>query len=357
MEEIIDNILLYLKGSGWDEELWQYFKSREFEKVIEFLQEQVKENKRFVPGIEQMFYWMKRIKFDTIKCVLFIEDPYNKLDRTGMPIMNKDEFTKTMNDGLGQFFDVKLNKYRTEFDEYNIDRWCDQGVLFFPYACTIRLEGKPHNQIWTDFRARVIDIINYRHKHIPWVLMNLTDTENGTHKYENLIESKYTFPMVLFPANTTWSKWVNECLRNKNIEPIDWIGKKRVDPRRVNDSKIIAEINKEEPVAAIEEVGMKTEKEETDESDFEMRKIKVKHLPIPFIQCDLDYKYIKTFESIGAISREFRIDKSWFSREINKGLCIIPHKKLEMYRFYKSDCIPEEFYAANPTNYKSEIQG
>ena len=227
MIEIRDWLIKYLKGTGWEVELYHYLYSEEFMQILEKLKSLTDDNKRYVPGIKIALQWMKVCPFDSIKAVMLIDEWYAYLNKQGVPYsqdnekMRRNEFKPDIKicnrKEITELIDPLMPYYKM-FD-YNLERWCKQGVLMFPIAPTCRLDGKPHYKIWSGFVNRVIEAINIAHKDVPWMLL-----ERGCWKYEDQIESKNTILYTSYPkcSNENWYKDINKVLTDRNIESIKW---------------------------------------------------------------------------------------------------------------------------------------
>lgn len=219
IDEIVENIVKGLSGTGWDKVMSSYWESPEFSDVIHKLVDMVEDGKNFCPKVHKMFRWMQLTSVDSIKCVIMGIDRYNNApDNVGI-IYSRLESMLTEDKLRGEY--VMNNKFiasflnpviKTKKFNYNLERWCSQGVLFFPYSPTYRLNGEPHYALWANFRARVIEAID---TDVTWLLM-----EEKCHKYENLIKSNDVVLMNVLPElyPTNWVEHVNRRLK----QPIIW---------------------------------------------------------------------------------------------------------------------------------------
>lgn len=234
MKQTVEQILNYLGGSGWDEVLYRYW-TEDFVDVLEELKRLSDEGKHFTPALKKAFRWMKETPYNDIKVALLGEGhSIGIISATGIPFSQshakliKPEFIGARQKGL----DMRISTWKAanelvkpllvpsiEYMNYDLSIWCRQGVLMIPYAVTTRINGDPHNKLWNGFRSRVIDSVNNRYKNIPWLLVG-----SNAIKYEDLIESKYTIPIELFPELTDnkWPEKVNTILLNQNKTPILW---------------------------------------------------------------------------------------------------------------------------------------
>lgn len=231
-EQKRDKVLEYIKGTGWEYSLYYYWKSQTFIDSIDKLTQYTDEGKPFTPSFNNVFRFLKECPLHSIKAVIFIDDDCNYLDaHTGIPysqnpeMLKKPEFPKTPDDRLcGRknvaFFLKRLIKENESFD-FDLTRWCKQGVLLLPYTPTSRIEGTPHYDLWRELRIRIIDTLNVRYPDIPWVLVG-----QRTIKMEDAIVSKN---IQLFDLETLasqyipWHENINKVLKATNRGSIKWL--------------------------------------------------------------------------------------------------------------------------------------
>jgi len=342
---VVEQLLKYLSGTGWEKVMYPYLNSSEFEYIIQELQDNIKKDKRFVPSIEVAFRWMKECPFDQIKVVMMIDDDLNNLpSNQGIPLSSNNDKLRSMTDFnekkiVGKYTLRSLVEYLTadtELFNYDLVHWCNQGVLMIPCALTQRLEGKPHYSIWKDFRARMVEIINEHYKAVPWVLVG-----EMTHDYEYLIDSKYTLPITLNPLTHNWTKWVDITLGNINKPTINWNNSDKINRKSI----ILRQI----PVSILEQ----EEQEELSQSIKEKNELKESKAFTPnytgIVQCDMDNKFIQIYsdankaaKSVGTIATNIK--------QILSGI----GKSCKGYKWYYETKLPKEFMDANP-EYQPQI--
>ncbi len=222
-KQIINEIVKGLFKTGWDTAMHSYWYSREFTEVIKSLLIILGDNKHFCPKMKTMFHWLKVCPFKSIKCVIMVDDTHNGiLSNHGIPF-SRDNSDLGQNEYTGKVI-VKNRDIKTflvpvvqdnESYNYNLERWCKQGVLMMPLASTWRVGGQAHYELWKDFRVRIIETIEEMHKDIPWLLVG-----EKAQRYECTIESKHTIPIDLQPELSipNWNEKINSLLE----KPIDW---------------------------------------------------------------------------------------------------------------------------------------
>lgn len=234
-QDTLNKALKYLKGSGWDTAMQSYWKSDNFKEVITQLHQFVEEEKRFVPVVKNMFNWMSACPWDSIKCVIFIDDSRNYIGIPGIPYSQEEQVMPRVKPGqFHQTDDTRCNKIEDieqfirrvkrsnedEFD-YNLTHWCKQGVLLVPYRITQRIGmiSKVHAEMWGEFRARLIEEIGYTYPNIPWVLVN-----TATFNYRPLINSKHILDVKSEHPyrNNYWPFWINSILKENKQKAIIW---------------------------------------------------------------------------------------------------------------------------------------
>ncbi len=230
-QETLNKINNYLRGTGWNEALRSYWKSDNFREVITQLHQFSDDDKKFVPKIKDIFRWMIECPYDKIKCVIFIDDIRNYIGIPGIPysqlhenmpkakirLYTSEDSKQNKNEDIEQFV-RRLKRHKEDEFNYDLSMWCNQGVLMMPYYITHRigLISRVHADMWSEFRARIIEEIGYSHPDIPWVLVN-----HNTFKYRELINSDNILNVRVDHAksdNNYWPFWINSQLQ----EPIIW---------------------------------------------------------------------------------------------------------------------------------------
>lgn len=223
ISEIVNSMVKGLFKSGWDIAMRSYWQSQEFRKVIEQLVAITNDNKHYCPQLKTALMWMKVCPYHNIKCVIMVDDIHNNIMANhGIPFSRNNEDLQrdvlreqviVTNRDIKSFMVPVVGNNKNY--NYNLERWCKQGVLMMPLAPTYRIGGSAHYEIWKDFRARVIEAIEENHKNISWVLVG-----DRAQKYEHTIDSKYTIPVDTQPELSVpdWPEKIN----NKLKVPIDW---------------------------------------------------------------------------------------------------------------------------------------
>lgn len=221
IEKVRRKIIQHLGISGWAKAMYSYWDSVDFLEVLNKLKALSEDNKSFVPDIQYMFNWMKFCPYEKIRCVIMVEDRWKSGTYRGIPLsMDEELIKKDVCTGLAINRNYDIESFMAVLDKrrYGLEPWCRQGVLMFPISPTSRTNGNPHTELWSDFRARVIEAVEEQHKDLPWLLV-----QKPVWKYENLIQSKHTIPMKLYPeADVQWDKALNKILVAQGKEPVVW---------------------------------------------------------------------------------------------------------------------------------------
>jgi len=212
MQEIVKKINEKLKSSGWYDELRIFLESSDFSDIIAELKKKVDVDKqRFCPGLGSAFRFLEEVPVNEIKAVLLVDYANNSIDyASGVAISTKGLNSDTL---IAQFIRSGADKNTSP------DKWVQQGLLVIPLSLTSRIDGKAHKKLWTPLVMRLIETVNKKHPHIPWVLVG-----NETWKYEEDLISNHVRRMELkVPIeDKEWSKWINSILISQKKTEINW---------------------------------------------------------------------------------------------------------------------------------------
>src|SRR3954466_8965322 len=159
-EKVRRKIIQHLGISGWSKVMYEYWDSNEFLEVLNKLKTLSEDNKSFVPDVQYMFKWMQFCPYDKIRCVIMVEDRWKPENYKGIPLSRDEEVIKKdpcTGLPISRNYDIEHFMEPLGKRVYSLEPWCRQGVLMFPMSCTSRSGGRPHADIWSDFRARVIE--------------------------------------------------------------------------------------------------------------------------------------------------------------------------------------------------------
>lgn len=231
IEEIKDKLYEKLKPSGWGDKLKTFIQSSDFEKILQKLESEASEGKRFVPQLKYLFSAFEKCPYDKVRVVIIGQDPYPYLHvPDGMAfscsLRGKPEAS------LRYMFDeIERTVYGGEgyVREPDLTRWADQGVLLLNSALTTTV-SKPgvHQIMWRPFMAFLLDILGWYNPGLVYVFMGKVAQQWAEGIPDNCHKIFVSHPASAAHQNS--EKWdsrnmfneVNELLHKMNGEKIIW---------------------------------------------------------------------------------------------------------------------------------------
>ena len=204
-----------LKESGWSNLLKSFLLSYDFTIILEQLYQEMIEDRRFTPGLKDIFKPFIECPYSELHTVLITKEPFVDLNLSnGIPFdcsNNKEHVhTKFLLD------EVESTIYKDEFYEHNTDfrPWCNQGILMLHTSLTTQLyKGGKHESIWHPFTAFLLDSLNVYNKGLIFVFMG-----EDVKKYASFIDKNLHYKYaVTHPATAGQNKgiWDSEDIFNK----------------------------------------------------------------------------------------------------------------------------------------------
>jgi len=231
IEEIKEKLIDKLKSSGWASVLKGFIYSSDFVKIIEDLEKEVNDGKRFTPVLKDVFTAFEESKWEDLRVVMIGQDSYPTLGvADGLAFScsktNKEQPSlRYMRDAI----------QRTVYDPIPEPRQTDlrylanQGVLLINTALTTQID-KPmtHQKIWSAFIAYTLDTISNNKKHVVFVFLG-----KEAASLEGLVSDSHTKYIISHPMSAGYTnqlEWdckdvfnkVNESLEQNKVTPIKW---------------------------------------------------------------------------------------------------------------------------------------
>ena len=210
LEEIKIKLIEKLKPSGWAVKLKGFVQSSDFDKILQTLYNLREDGKRFTPPLKQVFRAFEECPVDKLKVVIIGMDPYPYLG-----VADGLAFSCSMTDKVQPslkniFAAIDSTVYPQETIEHNPDlkRWANQGVLLLNSALTCQVDKiGSHFNVWKEFIAYTLDILNYTNSGLIFVLMG-----KQAQDLESLInEEKHHVIKVSHPASAAYTRSIWEC--------------------------------------------------------------------------------------------------------------------------------------------------
>ncbi len=156
----------------WHKELQEYFESKEFKTLTEFVHQEYLRKKVF-PEPRNIFSAFTLTPFSQVKVVILGQDPYHGdnqahglsfsvQDGVRLPPSLKNIYKEIEND-LG---------IKKDFSSGNLEVWAKQGVFLLNAILTVVAHSPASHQRkgWEEFTDTVIRKISERHEHIVFIL-------------------------------------------------------------------------------------------------------------------------------------------------------------------------------------------
>lgn len=231
IEEIQTKLYNKLKPSGWGDKLKTFILSDDFVKIIQKLESEALDGKRFVPQMKYVFSAFEKCPYDKLRVVIIGQDPYPYLNvpdgmafscsLKGRPEASlrymMEEIDRTVYDGEGRSMDPDLT------------RWADQGILLLNSALTTTI-SKPgvHQILWRPFMAFLLDILGWYNPGLIYVFMGKVAQQWAEGIPDNCHKLYTSHPASAAHMNA--DKWdskdvfneVNKLLMKMNGEKIIW---------------------------------------------------------------------------------------------------------------------------------------
>ena len=233
IEEIKEKLYTRLKPSGWADKLKTFILSEDFDKIIQKLESDSVEGKRFVPQLKYLFSAFEDCPYDKLRIVLIGQDPYPYLnipDGKAFSCSLTMKPQKSLDYMLGE---IKRTVYESDPELFNpspdLKRWSEQGVLLLNSALTVPV-GKPgyHQIMWRPFMAFLLDILGWYNPGLIYMFMGNVAKNWAESIPDNNHKLYCTHPA--FAAHRDLSEWdsydifnkVNKILEKTNGEKIIW---------------------------------------------------------------------------------------------------------------------------------------
>lgn len=232
IEEIKEKLYNKLKPSGWGDKLKTFILSEDFDRIIQKLEKESLEGKKFVPQIKYLFSAFEKCPYDKVRVVIIGQDPYpylNVPDGMAFSCSLRDRPEASLR---YMFKEIERTIYgyeeKMEMDP-DLTRWADQGILLLNCALTTTV-GKPgvHQMLWRPFMAFLFDILGWYNPGLVYVFMGKVAQQWA----ESIPDNNYKL-FTSHPASAAHAaadRWdskdifneINKILMKNNGEKITW---------------------------------------------------------------------------------------------------------------------------------------
>lgn len=236
LKEVKNKLIEKLRPSGWASELRGFLNSQDFDKVLESLYNDRCANKRFTPGLNQVFRAFEECPVDKLQVVIIGQNSYSEFrvaDGIAFSCGNKitleaNTLPRKIQPELQKIFEAIEDTVKPSISisimNPDLTRWANQGILMLNTALTCRI-GFPntHVDIWYDFMAYILEIISIKHPNLVYVFMG-----DKAQYYEQFIVNHNLIITTEYPnaINNIRIPWIcNDMFNRINNEiktPILW---------------------------------------------------------------------------------------------------------------------------------------
>ncbi len=206
-----------------------YFSTAEFQKTIEFVNNERAQGKSILPKAEDMFNALKYTRLKDVKVVILGQDPYpNKHHAHGLSFSipkNEMDIPRT----LKNIFKELESDLGIKCDSGNLESWAKQGVLLLNRVLTVEegLSNSHKSKGWEKLTEAIIKAVNEKCAHVVFILWgNPAQTVEkwiDTSKHL-IIKSAHPSPLSAsrgFFGSKCFSR-TNEFLKQHNLPEINW---------------------------------------------------------------------------------------------------------------------------------------
>ena len=209
LEDIKLKLIERLRTSSWADKLKGFLQSSDFDKVLAELYRLREDGKRFTPPLKQVFRAFEECPYDKLKVIIIGQDPYPYIN-----VADGLAFSCSMTDkiqpSLRNMFEAIEKTVYQEFPTYqdpNLTRWANQGILLLNSALTCQVDKiGSHYNVWKEFIAYTMDILNYTDSGLIFVLMGKQAQE-----LESMIGEHHHVIKVSHPASAAYTKTTWDC--------------------------------------------------------------------------------------------------------------------------------------------------
>jgi uracil-DNA glycosylase len=209
LEEIKLKLVERLKPSGWANKLKGFIQSSDFDKILQTLYKLREEGKRFTPPLKQVFRAFEECPHDKLKVIIIGQDPYPHFgvaDGLAFSCSNTGKPQPSLTKIFEAVEHTVYQDYPTHQDP-NLTRWANQGVLLLNSALTCEIDKVgSHYNVWKEFIAYAMDILNFTDSGLIFVLMGKQAQE-----LEGLIGEHHYIIKTTHPAYASYTKQPWDC--------------------------------------------------------------------------------------------------------------------------------------------------
>lgn len=228
-KEFAEQIYKKLEPTGWNTVLRTFIKSNDFVQLINKLQIDVQNNKRFTPTFKYVFKAFEECHYNDVKVIVVGANPYpeiNVADGLAFSCSRQTRLEKPLIQIHNAINETVENASPSNND---LSYLANQGVLLLNTALTTEI-NKPdlHQDYWKYFMAHLFDELHVNKPDLVYLLMG-----NKAHQWEDLVDNGDNVIKVSHPGSGAYAKehkWdcedcfnrLNEILALQELPEIMW---------------------------------------------------------------------------------------------------------------------------------------
>ena len=214
--------------NSWQGVLSPLLESENYASIRKFLISEY-QTQTVYPNMHDIFNCFHKTDYNSVKAVILGQDPYHAKGQAHGLCFSVQRGVKIPPSLVNIYKELKSDLNIEPSSEGDLSKWAENGVLLLNTVLTVR-EGQPNSHKkcgWEWFTDEVIKLLNNRETPIAFILWggNARSKTKFIDKNKHfIIESAHPSPLSAyngFFGSKPFSK-VNEFLKSKNIEPINW---------------------------------------------------------------------------------------------------------------------------------------
>jgi uracil-DNA glycosylase len=209
LEEIKLKLIDRLQTSGWASKLRGFIQSSDFDKILQTLYKLREDGKRFTPPLKQVFRAFEECPVNKLHVIIIGQDPYPNFgvaDGLAFSCANTGKPQPSLQKIFEAVEHTVYQDYPTHQDP-DLTRWANQGVLLLNSALTCEIDKVgSHYNVWKEFIAYAMDILNFTDSGLIFVLMGKQAQE-----LEGLIGEHHHIIKTTHPAYASYTKQAWDC--------------------------------------------------------------------------------------------------------------------------------------------------
>jgi len=213
--------------SSWQDKLSLEFEKPYFQKLLVFLDEEMK-NQTIYPPQSLIFNAFNKCHFEAIKVVIIGQDPYHGKGQANGLCFSVNDGVKIPPSLKNIFKEIQADLEQDIPKSGNLESWAEQGVLLLNAILTVRASkaASHRNKGWEQFTDAIIRLISEEKEQVVFLLWGNYAQQKGKVVDEAkhlVLKSAHPSPLSAkqFFDHQHFSK-TNQYLQQCGKQPINW---------------------------------------------------------------------------------------------------------------------------------------